>query len=118
MAFKWKDPYGRASDKRSLRSYYLKLIPPIREVARRAGYAIGVHGSLERDLDLIAAPWTDKAVTRETLLRRIKRVLPVHNSTKFEPWEKKPHGRRAIAIVLAYRKPDRSLAYVDLSVTR
>lgn len=34
----------------------------IRELAREVGYAIGVHGSLERDLDLIAAPWVENAI--------------------------------------------------------
>ena len=33
----------------------------IRELAREIGYAIGEHGTKERDLDLIAAPWTEQA---------------------------------------------------------
>lgn len=31
------------------------------EVARGCGYAIGLHGSMKRDVDLIAVPWTDEA---------------------------------------------------------
>lgn len=42
-----------------------KIYPPAteraREIARGLGYAIGVHGSQQRDLDLIAAPWTEEA---------------------------------------------------------
>lgn len=34
----------------------------IRELAREVGYAVGVHGSQERDFDLIAAPWVENAV--------------------------------------------------------
>jgi hypothetical protein len=37
-------------------------IDRIRALAREVGYAIGVHGSLERDLDLIAAPWVESAI--------------------------------------------------------
>lgn len=43
----------------------------IRELAREVGYAVGVHGSLERDLDLIAAPWTADAVTALALAEHI-----------------------------------------------
>lgn len=35
-----------------------RIIRPLRERAKVLGYAIAVHGSLERDIDLIAAPWT------------------------------------------------------------
>ena len=35
------------------------LLPPLREIARRHGYALAVHGSLERDIDLIAVPWRE-----------------------------------------------------------
>jgi hypothetical protein len=41
---------------------YERLIGPIREKARELGYAVGVHGTLKRDIDLIAVPWTRDAV--------------------------------------------------------
>lgn len=37
------------------------VIAKVREVAKRHGWAIGVHGSLKRDIDLIAIPWTEEA---------------------------------------------------------
>lgn len=43
----------------------------VRELAREVGYAIGVHGSLERDLDLIAVPWVAEAVDPFTLAQHI-----------------------------------------------
>lgn len=43
----------------------------IRRLAREVGYAVGVHGSLERDFDLIATPWTDDAVSAEELAAHI-----------------------------------------------
>jgi hypothetical protein len=43
----------------------------IRELAREVGYAVGVHGSLERDLDLIAAPWVADAVAPLALAEHI-----------------------------------------------
>ena len=49
----------------------LPAVGPIRAAAKEKGYAIGVHGSQERDLDLIAAPWTDNAASPEDLLAHI-----------------------------------------------
>jgi|GEM_PF-1622544 len=46
-------------------------ISRIRELAREVGYAIGVHGTMERDLDLIAAPWVADAVTPFELAQHI-----------------------------------------------
>lgn len=40
-------------------------------VARRHGYAIGVHGSMSRDLDLIAVPWVESASSPDELLKEI-----------------------------------------------
>lgn len=46
---------------------YEKLIEPIREKSRELGYAIAVHGTLKRDIDLIACPWTPEAVPEREL---------------------------------------------------
>src|SRR4051812_2987278 len=49
------------------REYYDRLIGPMREVARTHGYALAVHGSVNRDIDLIACPWVAEATDAETL---------------------------------------------------
>ena len=51
------DPRPDEKWKARTRECYELLIGPLREVARGQGYALGVHGSLERDIDLIAVPW-------------------------------------------------------------
>jgi len=48
----------RSSDPALTRQKYDLLIEPLREVARKNGYALAVHGSLARDIDLVAIPWT------------------------------------------------------------
>lgn len=50
-------------------------IDHIRKLAREVGYAIGVHGSLERDLDLIAVPWVEEAVYPLELAKHIANGL-------------------------------------------
>jgi hypothetical protein len=68
-------------------------LPPIdriRELAYEVGYAIGEHGSKERDLDVIAAPWTEDAVDAMDLLLHIKCGL---KGKLLGGIEKKPLGR-------------------------
>lgn len=43
----------------------------IRTLAREVGYAIGVHGTMERDLDIIAMPWVAEAVMPMELAQHI-----------------------------------------------
>ena len=50
---------------------FLGLLPTIREAARELGYAIGLHGSLARDFDIIAVPWTEDAAHPDDLAKAI-----------------------------------------------
>lgn len=52
------DPRPDANHIARCKRLYELLIGPLRETAQRHGYALAVHGSLERDIDLIAVPWT------------------------------------------------------------
>ena len=81
-------------------------------VARQLGYAIGVHGSQLRDLDLVAVPWTDDAVTPLELVKSIAYAVPGVLAGK---GEKKPHGRIAWLIYPRYRWGIDAW-YIDLSV--
>lgn len=115
-----------------------KLIGPLREVARRLGYAIGVHGTLKRDIDLIACPWTSSAVSARTLVRALqakaREIVGYAEPGRIEmnssnpQWfrdgcagyikghgriTKKPHGRRCWPIHLT---PTQDGPYIDLSV--
>lgn len=82
-------------------------------VGRHVGYAVGVHGSRVRDVDLVAIPWTEEtAITPSMLADNIAAALPgVVNGT----WEKKPHGRVAIVIYPRIRYGFDTW-YIDLSV--
>ena|ERR1700737_542652 len=77
-------------------------LPPIdriRELAKEVGYAIGVHGSQQRDLDVIAAPWSDDAVNNQALLEHIAQGLVTENGpARIIEIERKPLGRYAATI--------------------
>lgn len=113
----------RETEKRMTQRYaaikYANVLPLIREVAREQGYAIGVHGSQLRDLDVIAVPWVEWAKTGEVLARTICAALEgvIVNDEKADPndWTRrnpqpKPLGRVGWSIQLG------AGLYVDLSV--
>lgn len=99
------------------------LIGPLREKAKELGYAIGVHGTLKRDIDLIACPWTHDAVDAKTLSEELRLVAEKVNGfafmTPLEHGDKyhqlgcpggKPHGRLCWCYHLG------GGPYIDLSV--
>lgn len=88
------------------------LLPPLRMAARGLGYSIAVHGSLKRDIDLVAIPWTTGASTPEKLFDHMVGVTAgvLGRATPNSDWTDKPHGRRARSIITA------GDTYLDLSV--
>lgn len=104
------------------RPKYEVLIDPLRKKARELGYAIGVHGSLKRDIDLIACPWSNDAVDACTLAEEIRKTAESICGYAFlNPREDddffrsgcpglKPHGRLVWSFHLG------GGPYIDLSV--
>lgn len=86
------------------------------EVARECGYALAVHGSLNRDLDLIAVPWIKDCKTPDELLHRICAVLGSairpDGRPSYNEYEEKPHGRVAFAILT------NGGGYIDISIIK
>ncbi len=84
----------------------------IRALAKQVGYAIGEHGSRQKDLDVIAAPWTDDAVTANELVAHIADGLKNDNGPcRIYGPEEKPCGRLAYNIQIngAYKLIDISV---------
>lgn len=90
---------------------YVCHVPRITAVAREHGYAIGIHGSLQRDLDLIAVPWSEVAVDAKDLVYAVCEVVGGFILPHQEEPTQKPHGRLAWTIQLG------AGLYIDLSVT-
>lgn len=99
------------------KNMFLLLLPEIREAAKKCGYAIGVHGSLKRDFDLIACPWSDDAVSADEL------ALVVYEAARCRGWRgwwndnpkaKKPHGRKCYTMDWGALEDNKG--YIDLSV--
>lgn len=91
---------------------YATILPVLTETARGLGYALAVHGTLSRDLDLIAVPWVDDAAPPEELVQALAaRVAWTRDDGMLiQGPERKPYGR------LAWTIPLIGDAFIDLSV--
>ena len=90
----------------------------LRQCARNHGYALTVHGSMLRDIDLVAVPWVARCKAPSTLAKAIKGIVEatagrekVYVRANKVP-EQKPHGRLGWSIFFSRD------AYLDLSVVR
>jgi hypothetical protein len=93
--------------------YYLKLWPIIQGVARVRGYAVAIHGSMERDFDIVAIPWVKEADEPESVIEAIRIAVNgfIDPPSDGGEWPReKPHGRKAWSIKLG------GGAYLDVSV--
>ncbi|KQT59999.1 hypothetical protein ASG52_19940 [Methylobacterium sp. Leaf456] len=91
---------------------YAKIFTIARCLAWAEGYALMMHGSFTRDLDLLAVPWVEHACEPEHLVRRIEEAAGLRIVVE-GPGRSKPHGRRAWTLVLPGFGDPR---FVDLGV--
>lgn len=92
------------------------VLPPMRRAAIDEGYAITVHGSLSRDIDLVAIPWREHNVAEPDRLVAVLcgAVSGVTGRCNFQKdWTEKPHGRRAKMLLVWCGQ---NTADIDLSV--
>jgi hypothetical protein len=79
--------------------YCAALYPDLAKLARTHGYALAVHGSLARDFDLIAVPWSETPSEPTALLNAMvdNFVLRVIGGATT-----KPHGRVAYTLSVGF----------------
>lgn len=91
----------------------LTIVARIRAIAREHGYAIGVHGSMIRDLDLIAVPWVESHSPADELVDAIEQSLDLVATRRRV---KKPCGRLGYILHGARWRKDGEHQPIDLSV--
>lgn len=94
------------------------ILPPMRRAAKDAGYALTVHGSLNRDIDLVAVPWVEhnvwsKEALRDALCGAARGAIGRCNYHSNKDWTVKPHGRFATTLIAWVGE---NTASIDLSV--
>lgn len=78
---------------------YACMYAELAEIARSHGYALAVHGSMARDFDLIAIPWTSEAAAPELV---VESILKRWGGKLCGDVGVMPHGRRVWTIGIMY----------------
>jgi len=96
-----------------LSPWYAMVYIKLDRIAWRHGYALALHGSMARDLDLVAIPWTDDAEDPEKLVAAFVKFVISGAKVNISPSKPmlKPHGRLAYVIPIGFDGH-----YIDLSV--
>jgi len=76
------------------------MFEPLKGIALKYGYNLVLHGSLNRDMDLIAIPWADEVGSVPDMIREFCEYIggEIHQFNhkpdgSFEEFTGKPHGR-------------------------
>lgn len=78
---------------------FTMLWPRLVVVARECGYALGLHGSMVRDLDVMAMPWTPAATDVETLVNMLCDRCGLRRDAVTDLSQDKPHGRLSFLLL-------------------
>ena len=97
---------------------YIAILGLLHDVCKQHGYAMGVHGTLGRDLDLICVPWVEQASEPEKLIEALAHICGGKVPVMFQDSDGKlcdnpvvrPHGRQGWVIHLG------GGPYLDVSV--
>jgi len=107
---------------------YAMYYEQLKDIAEHYGYNLVVHGSMNRDLDLIAIPWVDNPKPEQKMIKDFQMYLKGTNTVNPEgdvPYTILPGNRHSYTISLNrgdrhgewVRFHDREF-YLDISVTQ
>lgn len=76
-------------------AFYASIWPDIMHAAHSCGWAVGLHGSLANDMDIMAMPWTAEAKPVEAMVRAISDcfVGSPWKDNHLVAYRDKPNGR-------------------------
>ncbi len=80
------------------------IVESMRIIARKHGWALAQHGTMVRDIDLIAVPWIEEAAPWKTVYDEWLATLPLvetEGEHRHAARPQRPHGRRSLLILQA-----------------
>ncbi len=92
--------------------YAAALYPELAKIARKHGYALAVHGSLQRDLDLIGVPWVDRPSTPEEVVLEFTTEFAIREIGG--PPSDMPHGRRTWTLGIGHGECAIDLSFMPI----
>jgi hypothetical protein len=90
-----------------LPAFYALYYNSMQEIANKNGYALAIHGSMNRDLDLIAIPWVEDCIGEKELIDLFRKECNVIIGNNYV---EKPFYRHGYTFTL-YED-----YYIDLSI--
>jgi len=106
--------------------FYAVCLKPMQEIAKEMGYNLIVHGSMDRDLDLVAVPWINEPKPEVELIQKLDRYLKGvqyadESALSGYMFSVLPGGRHSYVINLNRGGPFNGYAdeqyYLDISIT-
>lgn len=106
--------------------FYAACLQPLQKIAREIGYNLIIHGSMNRDMDLVAIPWVDEPKSHLELLNAFAEYL---GTRAYEDWSYKGGymhsvlgGGRDSYVINLHRTTDENRYedaqyYLDISIT-
>ena len=79
-------------------AFYASIYDDLRQAAMNCGWALGLHGSLSNDMDIMAMPWTEDAKPVEDMIQALSDCF---TDNPFKNVQTKPH----------YGKPNNRVVY-------
>lgn len=104
-------------------SFYALCFYDLKDIAKRFGYNLVLHGSLNRDMDLIAIPWMRNAKPVDDMIDALVLYLGgelLLRGTNKKRYSTHPYGRVIYVINLNrgdFDNPEDPQYYLDISVT-
>lgn len=89
--------------------YAAAMYPDLCKLFQKHGYALMCHGSLARDFDLLAMPWTETVSMPEEVMKEVVTTFAVRvigNPTQ------RPHGREAYTLSVGFGECAIDLSFV------
>jgi hypothetical protein len=79
--------------------YAAALYPKLCKLFQKHGYALSIHGSMARDFDIIAVPWSEKLSSPEDVIKEVTDGFAIRQIG--EP-DTKRYGRVAYTISVGF----------------
>lgn len=86
---------------------YCALYPELAKVAKSNGYALAVHGSMQRDFDLVCIPWVDSPGSPREV---VDQIIGEFSLSEIGSPEIRQHGREIYTLSIGFGE-----CFLDLS---
>ena len=94
---------------------YAALYAEFAEIFRKHGYALAIHGSLQRDFDVIAIPWVETPSEPTVIISELETTFAID---AVSGPEQKLHGRIAWTISIGFGDSRLDLSFMPKSINK